>query len=57
VDWNEGAKRFNGSREALRREIMGDGNFSLLVVSVLPPGSLGGAAVENFRLGATLQVR
>ncbi len=57
VDWEEGATRFNANRDALRREIMGDGQFSLVVVSSKPPGSFGGASVDNFRLGATLQVR
>ncbi len=57
VDWNEGASRFNVNREALRHEIMGDGQFELIVSSVLPPGTQGGAAVDNLRLGATLQVK
>jgi hypothetical protein len=57
VDWDEGAKRFNGDKERLRREIMGDGSFTIMVVSQEPPGSPGAASVENLRLGATLQVR
>ena len=57
VGWDEGARRFNANKDALRREVMGDGQFTLRVASVLPPGSQGGAAVDNFRLGATLQVK
>ena len=57
VDWNDGARRFTAAREELRRSILGDGQFLLVVSSVLPPATPGGAAVDNFRLGATLQVR
>jgi len=57
VDWEDGAKRFNANKDELRREIMGDGQFSLIFVTSKPPGSFGGARVDNFRLGATLQVR
>jgi len=57
VGWNEGTSRLTANKDALRREIMGDGLFMIEVVSVLPPGDIGGAAVDNFRLGATLQVK
>jgi hypothetical protein len=57
VDWDEGVKRFNANKDVLGREMMGDGQFSLMFVSSKPPGSFGGATVDNFRLGATLQVR
>jgi hypothetical protein len=57
VDWDEGAKRFNANKDVLRREMMGDGQFSLVVVSSVATGSFGGATVDNFRLAATLLVR
>ena len=58
VGWNEGAAKFNASREVLRQKLKGNGVFTLVAVSVVPPGTFtGGAAVENFRLGATLQIK
>ena len=57
VDWDEGARRFLAARADLRREILGDGRFSLAVVSVPTLIGTGGATFENFRLGAVLEVR
>jgi hypothetical protein len=57
VEWTEGAQHFTAASVALRREILGDGRFGLIVESVLAPGASGGALVENLRIGATLEVK
>ncbi len=57
VDWYEGMARMKPAAALLRREVAGDGQFTLIVRSILPLGALGGATVENFRLGTVLEVR
>ena len=57
VDWNEGERRLLATRGDLRREILGDGLFSLAVVSVPTLTGAPGATFTNFRLGAVLEIR
>jgi hypothetical protein len=57
VDWSEGSRRLLATRVDLRRELLGDGRFSLAVVSVPTLIGTGGATFENLRLGAVLEVR
>lgn len=57
VSWNEGAARIVGNAQALRGEMAGDGQFDLLVVSRLTPPGIGIASVDNFRIGAVLEVK
>ena len=57
VSWNEGAARIVGHAQALQGEMAGDGQFDLLVVSRLTRPGIGIASVDNFRIGAVLEVK
>lgn len=57
VEWGEGQRRLLHGAPALVGELRGDGQFTLVVRAVAPPGAAGNVSATNFWLGAVLQVK
>ncbi len=57
VEWSEGQRLFTSDPRTLRRQVTGDGRFSLVVQSYWSAPNLGGVEVSDFHLGAVLHTK
>ncbi len=57
VEWSEGQRLFTADPRTLRRQVTGDGRFSLVVQSYWSAPALGGVLVSDFHVGAVLETK